>query len=208
MRVLDIGTGSGCIPLALAYRSKIERAKGTRRIHCTAVDIAPAAIHLAQRNIDQLALSSAVVRLVQADLFSADFLQRVKKGRDEKAEGEEDGGFDLIVSNPPYITCNDYKELDHSVKEWEDRGALVGTRKENEEGLVYYERIMNLLPELLREGVQQTHEPVVVFEVGEGQSSAVAKLVEAQGLRSDIWNDQFGVQRVVLGYRKTVIDAS
>lgn len=111
----------------------------------------------------------------------------------------------MVVSNPPYITIKDYGGLAKSVKEWEDRGALVGEEHESDEprddGLIFYRRIVNQLEELLVDE-HQSDSPVVAFEVGAGQAPAVTELVRQKGLRAESFNDQWRIERLVLGYRR------
>jgi release factor glutamine methyltransferase len=112
MRILDIGTGSGAIALALA--SEIEDAK------VMATDISAAALALAQKNSVALGLEERIV-FRQGNLFEP-----------------VDGLFDIIVSNPPYIAANDYEELPVSVKAFEPRGALWA----GESGLEFYDKLI------------------------------------------------------------------
>ncbi|MBX3119988.1 MAG: peptide chain release factor N(5)-glutamine methyltransferase [Fimbriimonadaceae bacterium] len=97
LRVLDIGTGSGCIAITL----KLERPLWS----IAATDISPKALQSAELNAESL---GAVVRLLQGDLF-------------EPVQGET---FDLIVSNPPYIGI--HEELAPEVREHEPASALFG----------------------------------------------------------------------------------
>jgi len=112
MRILDIGTGSGAIALALA--SEIESAK------VMATDISAAALALAQKNAAALGMKERI-NFRQGNLFEP-----------------VDGLFDLIVSNPPYIAANDYEELPASVKDFEPREALLA----GESGLEFYEKLI------------------------------------------------------------------
>ena len=97
LRILDIGTGSGCIALSLA--------QAFPTAHVYALDIAHSAIDLAQKNAVYNKISN--VTFLQSDLFS-----NLPKNLQ----------FDLIVSNPPYI--NPTVQLEASVAAWEDHGAL------------------------------------------------------------------------------------
>lgn len=97
--ILDIGTGTGCIALALKYyypNSKV-----------SAVDINPQAINLAKENAQ---LNNIDINFIVSDLFE-NINQKEK--------------FDLIVSNPPYISEDEYNKLDDSVKNFEDKNALI-----------------------------------------------------------------------------------
>ncbi|GCF87319.1 release factor glutamine methyltransferase [Geobacter sp. SVR] len=97
--VLDIGTGSGCIAIALA------RQLSSAAI--TASDISGEALAVARRNAER---NGATVEFVQGSLF-------------EPLVGRR---FDLIVSNPPYIPSADIAGLEPEVREWDPRGALDG----------------------------------------------------------------------------------
>ena len=96
-RVVDVGTGTGAIALAL----KQERPDAI----VTATDISPDALALARENAEANALD---VRFVEGDLLAG-----------------IDGPLDLVVSNPPYVGTEELDELEPEVRDWEPRGALV-----------------------------------------------------------------------------------
>jgi len=98
-RVLDVGTGSGAIALAIA-----DEHAGAQ---VTAVDASAGALELAGANMLATGLA---VELREWDLFA----------------GLPDGPWDLIVSNPPYVLPEELDTLEPEVREWEPRGALVG----------------------------------------------------------------------------------
>ena len=98
-RVLDVGTGSGAIALAIADEH------GGARV--TGLDSSPGALGVARRNADRLGLA---VELVHWDLF----------------DGLPEGPWDLVVSNPPYVLAAELERLEPEVREWEPREALVG----------------------------------------------------------------------------------
>jgi release factor glutamine methyltransferase len=96
-RVVDVGTGSGAIALAIADERPEARV--------TATDVSPDALALARENAEQLGL---VVELVEADLL-----------------GSLPGPFDLVVSNPPYVEAGELDSLEPEVRDWEPRLALI-----------------------------------------------------------------------------------
>lgn len=201
-------------------------------MHALGVDQSPAAVQLALDNVARCGTEvPGRVDVVQGDLFAADFVQHMR----DRAGFAEGAGFDLVVSNPPYIPRRDYAALAASVREWEDRRALVGEVElasdlagsgcvdlaspcrtpasdepdSNEDGLVFYRRIVSILDSLLsvyagRVTADSAPTPVVAFEVGQGQATAVQALLEGQGYRADVLPDQWGIHRLVLGYRKPV----
>lgn len=121
--VLDVGTGSGAIAVAIAQ----ERPRST--VHAT--DVSARALEAAGRNATE---SGASVRLHRADLFSGlDALE---------------GSVDLLVSNPPYIEAGTLGRLAPEVRDWDPRPALDG----GPDGLFFYHRIFDGAPPLLEDG--------------------------------------------------------
>ena len=165
-RILDLCTGSGCIGLAIAHRVKDARV--------TLADISKEAMAVAKKNITGQKLS-ARVSCVSADALSepAPFL----------------GKFDMIVSNPPYITTGEMAELPHSVKNFEPHLALHG----GEDGLDFYRAIAQNYQKALKPG------GYLCFEFGMGQGDAVCRILEENGYtileRSTDYNDR---ERAVL----------
>jgi release factor glutamine methyltransferase len=153
-RVLDLGTGSGAIALAIAD----ERPDA----HVIAVDSAPEAVALARENAERLDLQ---IEVRVGDLEVA-------------AEG-----WDLVVSNPPYVPADEWESLQPEIREWEPRDALVG------EGL--HEEIARLASTRL-----------LVFEVGDGQADHVADALASLGYADiTITPDLAEEDRVVEGRR-------
>jgi release factor glutamine methyltransferase len=101
-RIVDIGTGSGAIAVAVAKRHPGARV--------TAVDLSPAALAVAERNASRHDLAGRV-RFLQGDLF------------DPIPPGER---FDFVLSNPPYIATEDLDRLPVGVRDYEPRLALDG----------------------------------------------------------------------------------
>ena len=139
--VLDIGTGSGAIAVSLA--------KLGRNARVTAVDVSDKALEIARKNAET---NGADVEFVKSDCFSA--LQGRK--------------YDMIVSNPPYISDEEMQGLMPEVKQ-EPELALFG----GADGLDFYRRISREAPEYLNEG------GFLLFEIGWLQKDAVSELVRA-----------------------------
>ena len=147
-RILDLCTGSGCIGLAVATR--------VRDARVTLADISPNALNVAKKNVVSQKLS-ARVSCVQADALGepAAFL----------------GKFDMIISNPPYITGQEMLELPGSVKDYEPHLALFG----GDDGLDFYRAIARNYAQALKPG------GYLCFEFGMGQGDAVCGILEANG---------------------------
>lgn len=162
--ILDIGTGSGCIAIALAKRLP--------EAAVTAVDLSAEALAVAQRNAE---LHAAKVEFLQGSFF-------------EPLAGRR---FELIVSNPPYITTADLAGLQPEVRDYEPNLALDG----GADGLDAYRAIIVQAADHLQPGGW------LWFEVGAGQAPDVAALLAQAGFNGIITaSDPGGIERVVGGY--------
>ena len=165
-RILDLCTGSGCIGLAVANRVKDAKV--------TLADISREALAVAKKNITRQKLTGRV-SCVQANALTPPpaFL----------------GKFDLIVSNPPYITTKEMEELPDSVKDYEPHLALHG----GEDGLDFYRAIVKNYTQALKPG------GYLCLEFGMGQGDDVCDILQRNGYtileRSRDYNDR---ERAVL----------
>ncbi len=165
--ILDIGTGSGVIPLGLAQMMEACRV--------VAVDISPDALAVANENIRRFRCERRIT-LIRSDMFSA--------------LGEEHVGvFDVIVSNPPYVSHKDYLKVDAWVKA-EPKIALYG----GEDGMDYYRAILRDGLWFLKNG------GILAVEVGYDQCERVKGLFAKNGL-ADIKSsmDINGHERIIMG---------
>ena len=165
-RILDLCCGSGCIGLAIASRVKDAKV--------TLADISPKALSVAKENVALNKLSGRV-RCVAADALRPAFPFL--------------GKFDMIVSNPPYITGEEMKELPKSVADYEPHLALYG----GEDGLDFYRSIAKNFALALKPG------GYLAFEFGETQGDDVCAILEENGYtileRARDYNDR---ERAVL----------
>lgn len=147
-RILDLCCGSGCIGLAVASKVKDARV--------TLADLSREALQIAKKNVVQNKMTGHV-SCVQADALSkpSAFL----------------GKFDLIVSNPPYITAREMAQLPRSVAEYEPRMALFG----GEDGLDFYRSIAANYSSALKPG------GYLCFEFGDTQADDVCAILEENG---------------------------
>lgn len=173
LRILDVCTGSGCIALSLA--------KELPHAQIYASDISDTALALAQKN-------AAHNQLKQITFLSSDLLQDIPR----------DLQFDIIISNPPYISSQEWQEVDASVKEWEDPIALLAP----DEGLALVKQLitqakkhLKLNPALQKYGI-----PQLIIEIGYQQGAAVKALFEKEGFCNVIVKkDMHSKDRIVVG---------
>jgi len=169
-RILDLCTGSGCIGLALA--SQIREAR------VTLADISPKALKIAKKNAADLKLTGRVT-CIQADVLqpASRFL----------------GQFDLIISNPPYITGEEMKHLQRSVRDYEPHLALYG----GEDGLDFYRAIAVNYTAALKPG------GFLCLEFGQGQEEAVCWILESYDYDIlKLKKDTGSITRAVLAKKK------
>jgi len=161
--VLDIGTGSGCIAVALAQRLP--------QAAVTAVDLSPDALSIARRNAER--------NNARIEFLLGSFFQPVSERR-----------FDLIVSNPPYITSADLADLQPEVRDFEPRLALDG----GPDGLDAYRVLATEAPRHLEPNGW------LLLEIGAGQDKDVARLLADAGFDAIVTvPDSAGILRVAGG---------
>lgn len=165
-RILDLCCGSGCIGLAIASRVKDAKV--------TLADLSREALTVAKENV-ALNKMTGRVRCLQADAL--------------KPPTPFIGKYDLIVSNPPYVTGEEMEMLPSSVREFEPHMALYG----GEDGLDFYRAIADGYRKALKPG------GYLCFEFGMGQGDAVCGILEDNGYtileRARDYNDR---ERAVL----------
>ena len=169
-RILDLCTGSGCIGLAIARRVKDARV--------TLGDVSPAALRVARQNVGSQRLSGRVKCLtIDVRQPAAPFL----------------GTFDLIVSNPPYVTTAEMETLDPSVRDYEPHLALWG----GDDGLDFYRAIVRNFTPALNPGGW------LCFEFGMGQDAAVCDLLRRAGYEiAELKKDTADIPRAVLARKR------
>ncbi|MCK4517706.1 peptide chain release factor N(5)-glutamine methyltransferase [Candidatus Babeliales bacterium] len=177
LKILDIGAGSGCIALTLA--------QALPNTDVIGVDIHPDALKLCEKNKTHNKIEN--VTFLESDLYEA-----------FKETGQK---FDLIVSNPPYISEPEFVTLSKDVTKWEDKSALVA----NEDGYAMHRRIIqDAIGHLKQDSLLKEHDlPQIVIEIGKGQEDKVKDLLEQAGFcNSKVYKDLEGVNRWVTGNLK------
>lgn len=170
LRILDIGTGSGILAVLLA--------KHFQESEITAIDISQDAINVAKEN----ALLSGVekrITFVKTDILNNSEISYLK-------------GFDLIVSNPPYVSLEEYNTLQKEILLYEPAGAVT----DNHNGLTFYKKIVETGEKMLNEN------GLLFFELGQGQAEDVKTMMETEGYKNiNTFKDYLNIDRVICGER-------
>jgi len=162
-KILDLGTGSGCIAIAMA--------KNLPRADVWASDISEEALRLAEENAG---LNNVEVKFVQSDIFSA-----LKAGTYK---------FDLIISNPPYVSTEEFNSLAKEIF-FEPELAL----KAGSDGLDFYRRIISQAAGYLNDG------GLLTFELGLNQAYFVKEMLEKAGFDGlALIKDYNDIERIVM----------
>jgi release factor glutamine methyltransferase len=177
--IADIGTGSGCIAIALA--------KELPKAEFVATDISGAALEVAGRNAVRHGVGERI-RFVQRDLLE-------RSGEERMTSGERAAPllFDLVASNPPYIGRREAPTLAREVREHEPAHALFG----GEEGYELYGDLISQAATSLNPG------GILVLELGHDSLSAVQPLLDAANwTRVGVTNDLAGIPRVIAAEKR------
>ncbi len=166
-RILDLGTGSGCVAVTLAC--ELPRAR------LVATDISPAALAVAQVNARRHGVAGRVA------LAAADLARPLRLA-----------GFDLVVSNPPYVGLDEGPYLSIDVRDHEPAAALFAPHNR----LSVIERLANELGEL-------RPDTIVAFEIGAGRDEEVERLLTGTPLALVVTrSDYAGIPRIVMTRRR------
>lgn len=164
LRILDIGTGSGCIAIALK--------KAIPNAMVTAIDFSSEALDIAKGN--------AARQKVNIKFELLDILLEEQW----KALGE----FEIIVSNPPYISVEEMDKLEKNVREFEPSAALFAPR---EDPLLFYRKIARLCQQKLHS------EGKLFLEINNLYSRETATLLRESGFNCEVIEDLFGNRRFI-----------
>ena len=158
-RIVDIGTGSGCIACTLALELP--------GISVSASDISLEALKMARKNADRLE--------AQVDFVCTEML------------GAWSGPFDVVVSNPPYVSSEEFDGLQREVRDFEPRVALIG----NGDPLDIYRRLRSQAYECMVDG------GTLVVEIGYSMEEAIRGLFDQRWELLPTRNDLQGIPRVI-----------
>lgn len=158
LNICEIGVGSGALLAAIAsHFIKRSDEEVIPDLRLFATDINPLAITLATENF--------AIQNIKVQLFNCDLLPELHEGMLKMGLP-----FDVLYSNPPYISEAEWANLSESVKTYEPTTALLAT----ENGLNFYRRILDIAPRYLRK------DGYLLFEHGYAQKPALTKLLQTQ----------------------------
>jgi release factor glutamine methyltransferase len=185
--VADVGTGSGCLAVALAYELP--------HADVYATDISAPALEVARRNAARHGVADRV-HFLQCDLLDTlQYTNPVVAGQRSAVPASEphEPRFDLIVSNPPYVALDDAPQLQREVRDYEPHRALFGGRT----GVEIYGRLIEQAGELLRD------RSILVLELGHDSAEYVRGIFEEHSgwTKVSITMDLAGIPRVLAAER-------
>lgn len=161
-RFLDICTGSGCVAISTLCN--------TKNTHATAIDISGGALNVARRNAEKNGVANRV-EFIEADATSY----------------KPDGEFFAVISNPPYVTEDEYGSLEAEIF-YEPKIAFVGGK----DGLDFYRRLTELYCDSIKDG------GFIAYEIGFEEAEGLRGIAKSNGMRCEIIADLSGNPRVAL----------
>lgn len=168
--ILDIGTGSGCIPISI--KKKYEH------LEVFGLDISESALDIAKQNA---ALNNVKINWRQANILN-------QKGWNRVGENQK---FDIIVSNPPYVLESDKTEMHRNVLDFDPELALFVA---DETPLLFYDAISNFALQYLKPNGQ------LYFEIHQDFGQQTVALLESKGFQNvKIIKDLYQNDRIVFG---------
>jgi len=167
IKIIDIGTGSGCIAVSLK--------KFLPESEVWGCDVSDKALEISKQNA---ALNNVEIKLEKFDVLG--FLSFME------------GDFDLIVSNPPYVTNNEKKLMQENVLNYEPAGALFVP---DDDPLLFYREIALKSEQLLKPGGE------LYFEINEAYGKEVSAMLVEKGFTAEVYKDINGKDRMVFAHR-------
>jgi release factor glutamine methyltransferase len=177
LNILDIGTGSGCIPISLA--KKIPTAT------ISAIDVSVGALKIAKKNAT---LNKVKVEFIEANILQTEHLN-IFADSSTSSNTISKKQFNIIVSNPPYVRELEKKEIQNNVLQNEPHLALFVS---NENPLIFYEKIADLSKQNL------TKDGLLFFEINQYLGQETLKILIEKGFKNiELRKDVFGNERMI-----------
>jgi len=176
LSILDIGTGTGCIPISLAKNLKNET--------ISAIDVSSNALKIAKQNAS---LNNVTIDFFELDILQAENLNKLSVSAQSKTHSINK--YDIIVSNPPYVRELEKVEIKNNVLNNEPHLALF---VDNENPLIFYKKIADLAKSHL------TKNGLLFFEINQYLSNeTVTMLKEKEFTNIELKKDLFGNDRMI-----------
>lgn len=173
--ILDIGTGSGCIPISLSSL--------TKNTIISAIDISKGALEIAKKNTQ---INHVTIDFFELDILKTTSLHNIKKQNNSE---NQEIKFDIIVSNPPYVRELEKNDMKKNVLENEPHLALFVTDKNP---LVFYEKIANLSKIHLHKN------GILFFEINQYLAKETMQMLSEKGFTNiELRKDIFGNDRMI-----------
>ncbi len=184
LNILDIGTGSGCIIISLAKNLQ----NSTNLVNAFAMDISIKAINIALKNAKS---NNVKVQFIEQDILEDNFEDNFSSFSFEDICNN--GFFDIIVSNPPYVMQAEKALMQSNVLDFEPHNALF---VEDNEPFIFYERITFLAEKYLKK------DGFLYFEINEKFPNEMKRLLEKYNFSNiEILKDLQGKARIIFGQR-------
>ncbi len=167
-KVLELGIGSGVIAITILLEITGAKVFG--------VDISSSALGLAKRNAERYRVGHRLF------LLKGDWFEPIKERAD----------FDVIVSNPPYVSEDEWRMLEEDVRLYEPKEALVAGKK----GTEYQERLLKDAYRFLKKG------GFLIFEIGYNQSEDIEVLLKSYNWCYRFYKDLRSYKRVVVAWKE------
>jgi release factor glutamine methyltransferase len=177
LNILDIGTGSGCIPISLA--KKLPTAT------VSAIDISVDALKVAKKNAT---LNKVKIEFIEADILQTEHLN-IFANSSTSCNSSSKKQFNIIVSNPPYVRELEKVEIQNNVLQNEPHLALFVS---NENPLIFYDKIADLAKQnLAKDGL-------LFFEINQYLGQETSKILTEKGFKNiELRKDLFGNERMI-----------
>jgi len=161
-RILEVGTGSGCISISIAKNTDCR---------IDAIDISGETLSAAKENSEMHGIQDKIT-FAKKNFFT---------------DVDKFDGYEIVVSNPPYIPLDEYNSLPEEIGSFEPRHALT----DEKDGLVFYRKIIEVL--------KNTHSAVkVLLEIGDGKDQIVKELLDTNKIKKYTFcKDLLNINRVV-----------
>jgi release factor glutamine methyltransferase len=182
LKILDIGTGSGCIAISLV--------KNISNVEVYAIDISEEALETAKKNAQ---INQVEIHFIQADILKINNLEQLPTSNPklETHNPKLETQFDIIVSNPPYVRNLEKQEINPNVLEYEPHLALF---VEDEDALLFYRKIAQLALKSLSPNGR------LYFEINQYLGKETVELIESFGFKNVVLHkDIYGNDRMIEG---------